>query len=140
MGLLSPLLAAEHDYGVARRRVDPPPAGLRRAIHVHHGRGAADLGADQGRKLWIDAVNAEPVSLDGAFLAVFFPSLTAMVGYWATLALNIPDFTRYSKSQHAQAYGQAFGLPVAMTLYTFVGISVTSASTVLFGTADLESD
>jgi NCS1 family nucleobase:cation symporter-1 len=69
----------------------------------------------------------------GAFLAVFFPSLTAMVGYWATLALNIPDFTRYSKSQNAQAWGQAFGLPVAMTLYTFVGISVTSASTVLFG-------
>jgi NCS1 family nucleobase:cation symporter-1 len=69
----------------------------------------------------------------GAFLAVFFPSLTAMVGYWATLALNIPDFTRYSKSQTSQAWGQAFGLPVAMTLYTFVGIAVTSASTVLFG-------
>ena len=69
----------------------------------------------------------------GAFLAVFFPSLTAMVGYWATLALNIPDFTRYSKSQTAQAWGQAFGLPVAMTLYTFVGIAVTSASAVLFG-------
>ena len=68
-----------------------------------------------------------------AFLAVFFPSLTAMVGYWATLALNIPDFTRYSKSQSAQSWGQAFGLPVAMTLYTFVGISVTSASQVLFG-------
>jgi len=67
------------------------------------------------------------------FLAVFFPSLTAMVGYWATLALNIPDFTRYSKSHSAQAWGQAFGLPVAMTLYTFVGISVTSASAVLFG-------
>lgn len=68
-----------------------------------------------------------------AFLAVFFPSLTAMVGYWATLALNIPDFTRYSKSQSAQSWGQAFGLPVAMVLYTFVGISVTSASAVLFG-------
>ena len=67
------------------------------------------------------------------FLGVFFPSLTAMVGYWATLALNIPDFTRYSKSQTAQAWGQAFGLPVAMALYTFVGISVTSASAVLFG-------
>ncbi len=67
------------------------------------------------------------------FLLVFFPSLTAMVGYWATLALNIPDFTRYSKSQSAQSWGQAFGLPVAMTLYTFVGISVTSASAVLFG-------
>ena len=69
----------------------------------------------------------------GEFLKVFFPSLTAMVGYWATLALNIPDFTRYSKSQNAQIVGQAFGLPVAMTLYTFVGISVTSASAVLFG-------
>ena len=67
------------------------------------------------------------------FLNVFFPSLTAMVGYWATLALNIPDFTRYSKSQKAQSWGQAFGLPVAMTLYTFVGISVTSASAALFG-------
>jgi len=64
---------------------------------------------------------------------VFFPSLTAMVGYWATLALNIPDFTRYSKSQSAQSWGQAFGLPVAMVLYTFLGIAVTSASSVLFG-------
>jgi len=67
------------------------------------------------------------------FLPVFFPALTGMVGYWATLALNIPDFTRYSKSQGAQIVGQGFGLPVAMTLYTFVGISVTSASVVLFG-------
>jgi NCS1 family nucleobase:cation symporter-1 len=69
----------------------------------------------------------------GSFLAVFFPSLTAMVGYWATLALNIPDFTRYSKSQSSQAWGQALGLPLAMVLYTFVGIAVTSASVVLFG-------
>jgi NCS1 family nucleobase:cation symporter-1 len=69
----------------------------------------------------------------GAFLHFFFPSLTAMVGYWATLALNIPDFTRYSKSQHSQAWGQAFGLPVAMTLYSFIGVAVTSASAVIFG-------
>jgi nucleobase:cation symporter-1, NCS1 family len=67
------------------------------------------------------------------FMAVFVPSLTGMVGYWATLALNIPDFTRYSKSQSAQSWGQAFGLPVAMALYSFVGIAVTSASSVLFG-------
>ena len=87
----------------------------------------------QGGKLWRDAVNAEPVSHAGEFLSVFFPSLTAMVGYWATLALNIPDFTRYSKSQSAQSWGQAFGLPVAMVLYTFLGIAVTSASVVLFG-------
>ena len=69
----------------------------------------------------------------GGFLAVFIPSLTGMVGYWATLALNIPDFTRYSKSQKAQSWGQALGLPVAMALYAFVGISITSASVELFG-------
>ena len=67
------------------------------------------------------------------FLHFFFPSLTAMVGYWATLSLNIPDFTRYSKSQESQIVGQALGLPIAMTLYSFIGIAVTSASTVIFG-------
>ena len=56
-----------------------------------------------------------------------------MVGYWATLSLNIPDFTRYAKNQGAQIAGQAFGLPVAMVLYSFLGIAVTSASTVVFG-------
>ena len=56
-----------------------------------------------------------------------------MVGYWATLSLNIPDFTRYAKNQESQIVGQAFGLPVAMVLYSFLGIAVTSASTVVFG-------
>ncbi len=69
----------------------------------------------------------------GSFLHFFFPSLTAMVGYWATLSLNIPDFTRYAKSQDSQIVGQAFGLPVAMVLYSFVGIACTSASEVIFG-------
>ncbi len=69
----------------------------------------------------------------GSFLHFFFPMLTAMVGYWATLSLNIPDFTRYAKSQESQIVGQAFGLPVAMTFYSFIGIAVTSASTVVFG-------
>jgi NCS1 family nucleobase:cation symporter-1 len=69
----------------------------------------------------------------GAFLHFFFPSLTAMVGYWASLSLNIPDFTRYAKSQDSQIIGQAFGLPVAMTLYSFIGIACTSASTAVFG-------
>ena len=69
-----------------------------------------------------------------AFLHFFFPMLTAMVGYWATLSLNIPDFTRYARSQDSQIVGQAFGLPVAMTLYSFIGIACTSASTVVFGT------
>ena len=57
-----------------------------------------------------------------------------MVGFWATVALNIPDFTRYAKSQRAQA-GASDGLPTAMTLYSFIGVAVTSASVVLFGEA-----
>ena len=69
----------------------------------------------------------------GEFMRFFIPSLTAMVGFWATVALNIPDFTRYAKSQRDQALGQALGLPTAMTLYSFIGVAVTSASVVLFG-------
>jgi NCS1 family nucleobase:cation symporter-1 len=67
------------------------------------------------------------------FVRFFIPSLTGMVGFWATVALNIPDFTRYAKSQRAQVVGQALGLPAAMTLYSFIGVAVTSASAVLFG-------
>src|ERR1051325_10616134 len=67
------------------------------------------------------------------FMHFFIPSLTGMVGFWATVALNIPDFTRYAKSQKAQMVGQALGLPTAMTLYSFIGVAVTSASAVLFG-------
>lgn len=71
----------------------------------------------------------------GEFFRFFIPSLTAMVGFWATVALNIPDFTRYARSQKAQMVGQALGLPTAMTLYSFIGVAVTSASVVLFGEA-----
>ena len=69
------------------------------------------------------------------FFHFFIPSLTGMVGFWATVALNIPDFTRYAKSQKAQMVGQALGLPTAMTLYSFIGVAVTSASAVIFGEA-----
>ncbi len=69
------------------------------------------------------------------FFRFFIPSLTAMVGFWATVALNIPDFTRFAKSQKAQVIGQALGLPTAMTLYAFIGVAVTSASVILFGQA-----
>jgi len=69
------------------------------------------------------------------FVRFFVPSLTGMVGFWATVALNIPDFTRYARSQKAQMTGQALGLPLAMTLYSFIGVAVTSASVVIFGEA-----
>jgi len=71
----------------------------------------------------------------GEFLAFFVPSLTAMVGFWATLALNIPDLSRFAKDQKAQVRGQFLGLPPTMTLFSFIGVAVTSASAVIFGAA-----
>ncbi len=68
------------------------------------------------------------------FFHFFFPALTGMVGFWATLSLNIPDFTRYATSQKAQVNGQAIGLPTSMTLFAFVGVVVTSATAIVFGT------
>lgn len=68
-----------------------------------------------------------------SFFKYFFPALTGMVGFWATLSLNIPDFTRYAKSQRAQVRGQAIGLPTSMTLFAFIGVVVTSATTIVYG-------
>jgi NCS1 family nucleobase:cation symporter-1 len=68
-----------------------------------------------------------------AFWALFPAALTASVGYWATLSLNIPDFTRYARSQRSQMLGQALGLPTTMTAFAFIGVAVTSATIVLFG-------
>jgi NCS1 family nucleobase:cation symporter-1 len=67
------------------------------------------------------------------FWAIFPGALTASVGYWATLSLNIPDFTRYAKSQKSQMLGQAFGLPLTMTAFAFIGVAVTSATLLIYG-------
>jgi NCS1 family nucleobase:cation symporter-1 len=69
------------------------------------------------------------------FWQLFPAALTANVGYWATLSLNIPDFTRYAKSQRSQALGQAMGLPATMTAFAFIGVAVTSATIVIYGEA-----
>ena len=69
------------------------------------------------------------------FWTLFPAALTANVGYWATLSLNIPDFTRYARSQRSQAMGQALGLPGTMALFAFIGVAVTSATIVVFGEA-----
>ncbi|MDB6147429.1 MAG: Cytosine/purine/uracil/thiamine/allantoin permease family protein, partial [Spartobacteria bacterium] len=69
---------------------------------------------------------------EGQFWNHFFPDLTGRVGFWATLSLNIPDFSRYAKSQRDQVIGQALGLPATMALYAFIGVAVTSATTIIF--------
>ena len=67
------------------------------------------------------------------FFTYFFPALTGMVGFWATLSLNIPDFTRYATSQKAQVRGQIISLPPAMTFFAFVGVIVTSSTAIIYG-------
>ncbi|MFZ3004071.1 MAG: NCS1 family nucleobase:cation symporter-1 [Undibacterium umbellatum] len=71
----------------------------------------------------------------GQFWSTFWPSLTAMVGFWATLALNIPDFTRFAKSQKDQILGQTIGLPAPMGLLALLAVIVTSATVALYGKA-----
>ena len=69
----------------------------------------------------------------GQFWVFFVPALTGMIGFWATLSLNIPDFSRYACSQRDQVVGQALGLPLTMALYSFIGVAVTSATTIIYG-------
>jgi len=69
------------------------------------------------------------------FLPVFVPSLTAMIGFWATLSLNMPDFTRFGRSQKEQMVGQIVALPTTMSLFAAMGILITSATVIIYGRA-----
>src|SRR5581483_340507 len=69
------------------------------------------------------------------FLPVFVPALTAMIGYWATLSLNMPDFTRFGRSQREQIVGQVVALPTTMFLFAAMGVMITSATTIIYGQA-----
>jgi NCS1 family nucleobase:cation symporter-1 len=77
----------------------------------------------------------DPNAPRASFWQLFPPALTASVGYWATLSLNIPDFTRYARSQRSQMLGQALGLPTTMTAFAFIGVATTSATVLIFGRA-----
>jgi nucleobase:cation symporter-1, NCS1 family len=68
-----------------------------------------------------------------SFWTLFGPGLAANVGYWITLSMNIPDFTRYARDQRSQVVGQVIGMPLTMTGFSFIGIAVTSATIVEYG-------
>jgi len=68
------------------------------------------------------------------FWKVFVPSLTGMIGFWATLSLNIPDFTRFGRGQREQMLGQVLGLPSTMIAFSMMAVIITSAAeTILKG-------
>ncbi len=88
-----------------------------------------------GEMLSAPSAFVEGGAKEGQFWGVFIASLTAMVGFWATMALNIPDFTRFAKSQKDQIIGQAIGLPLPMALFAFISVAVTSATVTIYGEA-----
>ncbi|MCL6547824.1 MAG: NCS1 family nucleobase:cation symporter-1 [Alicyclobacillus sp.] len=77
-----------------------------------------------------------PATIHGhAFWAAFYPSVIGVIAFWATMALNIPDYTRYARTQKGQALGQLYSMPLTMALFSFIGIAVTSATVILYGKA-----
>jgi len=96
----------------------------------------ADASGGWGRMLGgAERLSAAGGTGSGFAMGVFLPWVTAMVGYWATLSLNISDFTRYARSQRDQTMGQALGLLTTMPLFAFIGIAVTSATVIVYGEA-----
>jgi nucleobase:cation symporter-1, NCS1 family len=73
----------------------------------------------------------------GDFWGAFVPSLTGMIGFWATLSLNIPDFTRFGRGQREQMLGQTLGLPTTMIAFSAMGVLITSASQAILHGADI---
>lgn len=79
--------------------------------------------------------NTSQFQSSAEFYQYFFPALTGIIGFWATISLNIPDFTRYAKDQKSQIIGQVLGLPTTMTFFAFIGVAVTSVTVLLYGEA-----
>ena len=134
LDLLLRLLADQHVGRLEGHRDHQSPRRHRRAVPARR-RPRCCSGGSRSKAGGFGPVLDTPSKFQttAEFFRFFIPSLTGMVGFWATVALNIPDFTRYAKSQKAQVWGQALGLPATMTLYSFIGVAVTSASVVIFG-------
>ena len=74
------------------------------------------------------SASSQLIGDDEDFWTLFGPGLAANVGYWITLSMNIPDFTRYAKDQRSQIVGQSIAMPITMTGFSFIGIAVTCAT------------
>ena len=101
------------------------------------------LGGSAGLLIWgfsagdgignVFSASSRLIADDQTFWSLFAPGLAANIGYWITLSLNIPDFTRFAKNQRSQLVGQSIAMPLTMTGFSFIGIAVTSATVVVYG-------
>lgn len=101
---------------------------------------AMQFRADKQTQSSVVSIKLEETAVGSTSLMTYLKWLTAMVAFWATLALNIPDITRYAKSQKDQAMGQFLGLPTTMVLYSFIGVAVTCAAIMIFDDILIASD
>ncbi len=109
--------------------------GISAPVLLGVGLASPGMGLPHCRWIWSYAPVPSRFTNFPDFLKFLIPALNGTVGFWATVSLNIPDFTRFARNQREQVIGQALALPTTMTLYAFVGIVVTSATVVIYGTA-----
>lgn len=74
------------------------------------------------------------IEKNGGFALVYLGGLMGNIAFWATMALNIPDFSRYARSQKDQFRGQLYGMPVPMAYCAFVGAFFARATELVDGT------
>ena len=135
VALVPALLGPEHLHHLQGHGPAADGRELGRALRARDDGGAARVGGQKANGL--GPLLSQPGKLNtlGEFLPVFVPSLTAMIGYWATLSLNMPDFTRFGRSQREQMVGQVVALPTTMTVFAAMGVLITSATVIIYGEA-----
>ena len=134
--VLRALLGAQHPRRLSRHGSPAQGRELGRAVRARHDRAAASAGRSGARTASAPSWRSRASSPTSArFFKVFVPSLTAMIGFWATLSLNMPDFTRFGRSQREQVVGQVVALPTTMTVFAAMGIIITSATAIIYGKA-----
>src|SRR5262249_34667472 len=135
--LLHDLLGHQPARDSEGHRVHPIFAGLQRADPAGRGALAAGVGWEGRRRLRAHPLLALAIPQHRGFLKFLIPALNGTVGFWSTVSLNIPDFTRFARNERGQAVGQAIALPLTMTLYSFIGVAGVLAPVVIFGACDL---
>ena len=132
VGFVSAVLGTEYLHHLSRHGPAPESGELGSAFCSDNDSAAAGMGDLESGWTWLPAEATRQIHSLSGILAHLRSFLTAMVGFWATLSLNMPDFTRFGRSQREQAIGQVVALPTTMTVFAAMGVMITSAAMVIY--------